>query len=122
MKAKEYFEKYKGKIDSDDIELSRRAFKELILEFHAELKEIAKKRNIDLKSHSRKSNLSFMALLNELNQKWNALCRFFPGVLIPDGYRTFLTYDNPEMSFLWDVYERNIKFGFGLPFVYPKKL
>ena len=64
MKASDYFEKYKERITTQD------GVSDLFIEMSKEVGEIAKERKALTDSASR-------AIVQEINQKWNALCRMF---------------------------------------------
>ena len=73
MKAKEYFAKYEEAIwyEAHDPEIKRNgAMAKMFIDFSAEIKSLISQRNI-------KSDRAISALINELNQKWNAVVGLF---------------------------------------------
>lgn len=87
MKAIQYFEQYKTRLMSSDKKESNSTIEELFLKYSDEVIEIAKKRRVI-------SDKSFLAIINEQNQKWNALCRLLEreyqvSVLKKDGFKNF---------------------------------
>lgn len=87
MNAIQYFEQYKTRLMSSDEKESYSAIEEIFLKFSDEVREIAKKRHVML-------DKSFLAIINEQNQKWNALCRLLEreyqvSVLKKDGFKEF---------------------------------
>ena len=115
MKAKEYYEKYKGKIDSNDETIWKKAVAEIIKEFVDELFFLIKQRHIDIKNA--KSLSATIATFIELNQKWNALCKFFP-ILRKDGFREFIIEAHPDIGFMWETcefYKHNMRCVLNFP-------
>lgn len=81
MKAKDYYKKYGERLA--DPETTNAAIVELIREFARESGELMDKRDV-------KSDKACMAVLNEMNDKWNALARMFPTeVLRRNGWRDY---------------------------------
>lgn len=81
MKAKEYYAKYGERLM--DPKETQGAIMELFKDFSAEYKEITERRKVS----TAKGNL---LVLEELNDKWNAIARMFPTeVLKRNGYRDF---------------------------------
>ena len=79
MKAKDYYNKYKDRLT--DAEEATKAIQELIMEFIQETKELLNKRNV-------RSDRGVMAVVNEQNNKWNALCSYFdPPVIKRNSYQ-----------------------------------
>lgn len=70
MKAREYYTKYKDKITSADENESLRGVSDMIIEFCMESKELVPKRGI-------RTACGCVAVLRELNDKYNAVCRMF---------------------------------------------
>ena len=73
MKAKEYFEKYDEDIwqEAHDPQVKTDGpMAKMFIDFSSEIKDIIKQRNI-------KSDRAVLALIEELNQKWNAVVRLF---------------------------------------------
>lgn len=83
MKAKDYFEKYGERLVSADQEVHMQATKELLLDLLDETDELFKKR----KPMTEKAT---NAIINEVNDKWNALCDMLnPPVLKRNGWKTW---------------------------------
>ena len=79
MKAKEYYKKYGERLM--DPKESSAALIELFKDFAWEYKEITERRKVS-------SSKSILAVLDELNDKWNALAAMFPfEVLKRNGYK-----------------------------------
>lgn len=94
MTAKEYYSRYetrlaahydeKGKLVMDDQEDAHKAAQELLMAFMQETKHIIEKRKL-------RNDRSVMALVNEMNNKWNSLCACFnPPVLKKNTYRNVI--------------------------------
>jgi hypothetical protein len=79
MKAKDYVEKYKVEMFSDNAERVTKAASELIFDLLKEVKTIMSIRNA-------KSNAALFSVLKEVNQKYNAICKTFP-MLKRDGFK-----------------------------------
>lgn len=79
MKAEEYVDKYQEKIMSSDRMEQSNAIKELISELLDESQRIAKTRNIVL-------GKSYVSILKEQNQKWNAISSRMGGILKRDFF------------------------------------
>lgn len=95
MKAKEYFEKYDRVIIEDQMAGSIVSTQKLLLELSNEAESICKKRHA-------KRGLAVVAVLKELNQKWNAICILYEkkyGVspLNKDAFKTFWKLQMPEL-------------------------
>ena len=80
MKAKEYYKKY-GE-DLCDSEKQDEAIKNLVNDFMGEANELLKKRNVKL-------DRGLLAVIKELNIKWNVLARMCP-VLKVDGFKLYV--------------------------------
>lgn len=70
MKAKEYFAKYKDRIASKDDKESLQGVCDMVYEFCMESKALVAKRKV-------KTDCGCVAVLRELNDKYNAVCRMF---------------------------------------------
>lgn len=70
MKAKEYFEKYDRIIIDEQIAGSIESTKKLLFELCDEVKDICEKRKA-------KKNSAVVAVLLEIDQKWNAICSLY---------------------------------------------
>lgn len=86
MKAKEYFEKYKARISVDDGDASYNAALDICSDMYGEVKELIKIRNVS-------TDAGLVAIVREMNQKWNALKRIFEKNKIPilkqDGFKIY---------------------------------
>ena len=86
MKAKEYYEKYGDKIYEEWAAGNESpAVNELFREMFHEIYYTLKKRHA-------KTNTAVMAVIDEQNQKWNAIIRLYEkdgkwSPLIPDGFK-----------------------------------
>jgi hypothetical protein len=78
MKAKDYAEKYKESGKSDKV------LKEIIFSFIKEVKEIANARKI-----SSRNDQAIISIIREVDNKWRAFAKFFPGEINPEGFRFF---------------------------------
>lgn len=101
MKAREYFDTYIDRIiaEAGTEKEQSGAFYELLWGFMAEAKEITKARHVQ-------TDRAAMAILRELNQKWNALCNICvkvkgDSVLKRDGFKAFITKEIPETKDKW---------------------
>lgn len=82
MKAKDYYEKYKEKLSDPENDCG--AASELMTEFNNEMIALIKQRNA-------KTDRAFLAIVNEMNNKWNALCEMFnPPVLRRNAFRAIV--------------------------------
>lgn len=93
MKAKEYYEKYKEKLA--DPENGSTAASELMTEFNNEMVAMIKQRKAQ-------TDRAFFSIVNEMNNKWNALCEMFdPPVLRRNGFKAVVFTHlglNPKMK------------------------
>lgn len=81
MKAKEYYAKY-GELLMNP-ETDKEALANLLTDFCKETDEVLKRR----KAHTNKAAL---AVIDEFNDKWNAICEMFPTpTLKRNGYLAF---------------------------------
>lgn len=81
MKAKEYYAKYGERLMNPKTEDD--ALVELLADFVEETRILVEKRKA---SH----NKSVLAIIDEMNAKWNALCEMFPvQTLIRNGYQAY---------------------------------
>ena len=101
MKAREYFDKYIDRIiaEAGTEKEQSGALYELLKDFMTEVKEITKARHAQ-------TDRAAMAILRELNQKWNALCNICVkvkgySVLNRDGFKAYVTKEIPETKDMW---------------------
>lgn len=81
MKAKEYYAKY-GELLMNP-ETQDKALTDLLFDFIDETNEVLKQRKAT-------SNKAVLAVIDEFNSKWNALCEMFPTpTLLRNGYRAY---------------------------------
>ena len=81
MKAKEYYAKY-GELLMNP-ETQDKALSDLLFDFIGETNEVMMKRKAT-------SNKACLAVIDEFNSKWNALCEMFPTpTLIRNGYQAY---------------------------------
>ena len=81
MKAKDYYQKYSERLLNPDS--CTTAITELIKDFAAETAQIMDKRKA-------RTNKACVSIINEMNDKWNALARMFPvEVLKYNGWRDY---------------------------------
>lgn len=81
MKAKEYYAKYGERLMNP--ETDKEALADLLTDFVDETTKIIKQRKVS-------TNKAVLAVIDELNNKWNALCEMFPTpTLIRNAYLTF---------------------------------
>lgn len=84
MKAKDYFKKYEARLVND--ETAHEAACALVQEFARECGEMMKARNA-------KSDKAVNAIIEELNNKWNALAGMFDReVLKRNGWRDYFNF------------------------------
>ena len=82
MKAKDYFDKYGERLK--DPSTTNKALFELMRDFAVESEELMDKRRVG-------SGRANFAILNEMNNKWNALANMFdPPVLMRNGWRDYI--------------------------------
>ena len=82
MKAKDYYAKYGEQLM--DRETADGALSSLVRDFTLECSDMIQRRKIN-------NYKSALAVIDEMNDKWNALCEMFPmEVLIRNGFRTFM--------------------------------
>ena len=79
MKTQEYVDKYQKEIMSSNREEQTAAIRKLISELFDESKQIAKTRNVVL-------GKSYVSILKEQNQKWNAISSRMGGILKRDFF------------------------------------
>ncbi len=70
MKAKEYFTKYGESVYREALDGKFEIGQTLFIELASEFKTISKQRNV-------KSNRAAVAVIKELNEKWNSLAAMF---------------------------------------------
>lgn len=96
MKAKELYAKYKERIASENDEESVRGLCELLADLGAETKELIAKRKVT-------TDCGGTAVLRELNDKYNAVCRMFErdygaSPIKKDGFMTYWRKQIPELD------------------------
>lgn len=96
MKAKEYYAKYKDRIASKDDKESLQGMCDMIFEFCLESKELIEKRKV-------RSDCGGVAVLRELNDKYNAVCRMFERdygtpIIKRDGFMVYCRKQIPELD------------------------
>ena len=95
MKAVEYYEKYREGLNNPLTEISNKALSSMFHDLVIEINLIAEKRKI-------KSDDAAMAIIKELNQKYNAICRLINAEgktqLKRNGYYLILKATMPELS------------------------
>jgi len=95
MKAKEYYEKYKGIVASSTEEEIKEVTYQLFCEISKETVKV-------FDARGGKTNAALIAVLKEQNQKWNAVCNLFlkePFGLSPfrpDGFIIFWANEFPQ--------------------------
>lgn len=101
MKAREYFDTYIDRIiaEAGTEKEQNGALYELLRGFMTEVKEITKARHVQ-------TDRAAMAILRELNQKWNALCNICVkvkgySVLNRDGFKAYVMKAIPETKDKW---------------------
>lgn len=81
MKAKEYYEKYGERLMQPN---DSAALPELVNELLTETQDLIKNRKI-------RSDRAFVAVINQQNDKWNAIARMFPKeVLVYNGFKKLM--------------------------------
>lgn len=96
MKAKEYFEKYKDQISSEDKETALKGTSDLVFDLFNEIDILRKNRGV-------KTDRGFVAIAKEENQKWNAIAALFEkeygnSMLIRNGFNKFMISKIPELA------------------------
>ena len=96
MRAVDYYEKYKEPLLSSDETAIRKCLFDIVVSLSDEASALTKKRQI-----SRPSGL--VAILEEQNQKWNALCHIFEAKhgsspINKDGFRRFCLVRMPDLK------------------------
>lgn len=96
MKAKEYYAKYKERIASTDDQVSLQAVSDLVRDLSMEAKDLVEKR------HAR-SNCAGVAILREMNDKYNAVCNLFEREfgatpIKPNGFMYYWKRTMPELE------------------------
>lgn len=77
MRAKEYYKKYGKRIERGDTH----ATVEMVNEMMDELRELLDSRHVS-------TDTGLLNAINEMNEKWNAICRKFKEpILIPNAFR-----------------------------------
>jgi len=92
MKAKEYYEEFLG-YEKEFGE--KQAFYKIAISFATEVTDIAKKRNA-------KSDQALISIIEELNQRWNAMAKMDPRFK-QDGFIEFIKF---KMPFMKDALEK----------------
>lgn len=96
MKAKDYIEKYRERLESGDIAAIKKAGADMLMEFSKEVAQIAETRGVQ-------RNSALVALLKEQNKKWNAVVKVFPTILARDGFMRFWINRMPELQRMWEI-------------------
>jgi hypothetical protein len=92
LKAIEYANKYNEGLTSPDENKRNEAIDGLIMDFMDELKQIMEARHIS-------KNSGAVAVIKELNQKWNAVNRKLSiPVLNEDGFKKIWLHKMPELE------------------------
>lgn len=96
MKAKEYYAKYKDRIASVDDKESLQGVCDMLYELCMESKEMIAKRKV-------RTDCGGVAVLRELNDKYNAVCRMFERdygapVIKKDGFMDYWRKQIPELE------------------------
>ena len=82
MKAKDYYAKYGEQLMKP--ETADEALSSLLRDFVFECHDTMKLRKVN-------NDKSALAIVDEMNNKWNALCEMFPTkVLVRNGFRAFM--------------------------------
>jgi hypothetical protein len=82
MKAKDYYAKYGEQLMKP--ETAEEAACSIIYDFVLESRDIMQRRKVN-------NDKSALAVIDELNKKWNALCEMFPTpVLNRNGFRAYM--------------------------------
>ena len=84
MKAKEYFQKYGERLQNPETSVD--ALNDLIGDFLDETKAL-----IEQRKNNRGTLLdkACTAILDEMNNKWNALASMLPNVLLRNGFKNY---------------------------------
>ena len=98
MKAKEYFAKYDGLINSSD---GSKEATDLLIEMSEEIEKIAEIRHV-------KNGKALLSIILEENDKWNAIVRMFEnkyGIsqLLRDGFKNFWFDQMPELKLMMEA-------------------
>lgn len=81
MKAKEYYAKYGELLMNPETE--KEALTNLFIDFVDEARSLMKQRKIS-------NDKATLAIIDELNKKWNALCEMFPTpTLVRNAYQAY---------------------------------
>ncbi len=96
MKAKEYYAKYRDRIASKDDKESLQGVCDMLFELGLEAQELIAKRKV-------RSDCGAVAVLRELNDKYNAVCRMFERdygapIIKQDGFMTYWRKQIPELD------------------------
>ena len=94
MKAKEYVEKYANDLNSRDEKCMQIAANNMLNELYTECKETAKKRSV-------RTDAGWLSVFKEQNNKYNAIARCFPGILIQDGFKLVCMDMIPLLKTMW---------------------
>lgn len=95
MKAKEYVAQYAEEFNSCDKQRCSAAANDIFGKFQDEAGELFKIRHV-------KTDGAAVAVLKELNTKWNVIANSFPRVLKRDVIKIFYTREVPGLARLWD--------------------
>ncbi len=90
MKAKEYAKRFYKLVDDEG---PNRAVYVTFRDVFYEAKQLKEQRNVQ-------TNVGFAAILNELENKWQAICRLVPE-LKPSGFADYIRDVMPDLWFGW---------------------
>ena len=94
MKAKEYIEKYRSGLKSYDFDEIEKAINDLVGEMSQEATQIMTQRGAVRES-------AIVAVMKEQNDKWNAIVKEFPEILLRDGFKCLWLLRIPELKKVW---------------------
>lgn len=96
MKAKEYFEKYKDLISSENKEIAIKGTSDLVFDLFNEIDALCKVRGV-------KTDRGMITIIKEENSKWNAIAALFEKdygdpMLVRNGFNKFMIHKIPELE------------------------
>ena len=99
MKAKEYYEKYESVLHASDDATINKGLSDMMLEMTGESEKMIQARNA-------KSNSALVGVLNELNNKWNAVInldekKYGASIIARNGFKAFWLHKMPELGMIW---------------------
>lgn len=99
MKAKEYYEKYEFSLHSNDDATINKGLSDMMLEMARESEKMIQGRHA-------KSNSALVGVLNEQNNKWNAVItldekKYGGSMIARNGFKAFWLHKMPELRMLW---------------------